>query len=55
MSFLKKLKQSISGATAIEYALIASMIAVAIVGSVSALGVDLNDVFESVSDGLTGA
>ncbi len=50
MSFLKRLAASRSGATAIEYALIASMIAVAIVSSVSLLGVELDQVFVSVSE-----
>jgi len=40
------------GATAIEYGLIASLIAVAIVGVLSALGPKLRDVFSTVSDKL---
>ena len=41
-----------SGATAIEYGLIASLIAVAIITAVTTMGSDLNDTFEAVSDQL---
>jgi len=40
------------GATAIEYGLLASLIAVAIVGTVSALGGSLNGVFTRVAAAL---
>ena len=40
------------GATAIEYGLLASLIAVAIVGTVTALGGSLNDLFTRVSTAL---
>ena len=38
-----------SGATAIEYGLIAALIAVAIIGGVTALGKTANDTFTKVS------
>jgi pilus assembly protein Flp/PilA len=38
-----------SGATSIEYALIAVLVAVAIIGSVSALGTSLQSIFSTVS------
>ncbi|MBA4225805.1 MAG: Flp family type IVb pilin [Hyphomonas sp.] len=38
-----------SGATAIEYGLIAALIAVAIIGGVSALGSNANSTFETVA------
>ncbi len=41
-----------SGATAIEYALIASLIAVAIIGGVTALGTRLSAEFSEVSAAL---
>ncbi len=44
-----------SGATAIEYGLIAALIAVAIIAGVGALGTATNDTFEAVADGITGA
>jgi pilus assembly protein Flp/PilA len=41
-----------SGATAIEYGLIAALIAVVIIGAVSTLGSSLTKTFTSVSTGL---
>lgn len=38
------------GATAIEYGLIAGLIALAIVGTVSSLGGNLDDAFKKISD-----
>jgi pilus assembly protein Flp/PilA len=52
---LKKLQSFVaneSGATAIEYALIASLIAIAIIGGVSALGTRLSAEFSEVSASL---
>jgi len=40
------------GATAIEYALLASFIAVVIVASVTALGGSVNSLFQSAGEGL---
>jgi pilus assembly protein Flp/PilA len=42
-----------SGATAIEYALIAGLIAIAIVGAVTALGTTLSTKFNNISGNLT--
>ena len=44
-----------SGATAIEYGLIAAGISVAIVAVVTTVGGELVNTFEAVEDGLTGA
>lgn len=44
-----------SGATAIEYGLIAALIAVVIIGAVTAVGTGLSTTFTSVSSGLGGA
>ena len=41
------------GVTAIEYALIAALIAVAIIFMVTAVGTSVNNVFEQVSNALT--
>ena len=49
---LKTFYQDISGATAIEYGLIAAGIAVAIIAAVFALGDDITGFFESVSSEL---
>lgn len=46
----KKLWKDESGATAIEYGLLAALIAVVIIGAVSVLGGTLNRTFESVND-----
>ena len=43
-----------SAATAIEYGLIASLIAVAIIAGATALGTSLNSTFQSVSTSITG-
>jgi pilus assembly protein Flp/PilA len=43
-----------SGVTAIEYGLIAALIAVVIIVAVSTAGTDLNDVFNSVAAALAG-
>ena len=48
MKFLKNK----SGATAIEYGLIAALIAVAVIGGVSQLGSQANTTFTSVTDGM---
>jgi len=43
-----------SGATAIEYGLIAGLISVAIIAIVGTVGTDLTAVFQSISDKLPG-
>ncbi len=43
-----------SGATAIEYGLIAALIAVVIIGAISAVGTGLSATFNSVSSHLGG-
>jgi pilus assembly protein Flp/PilA len=52
MSVLKKLLKDESGATAIEYGLIAAGIAVAIIATVQGLGTKLNSTFTSVQGAL---
>ena len=49
---LKSFVANDSGATAIEYALIASLIAVAIILSITALGTKLQNTFNEVSSNL---
>ena len=43
-----------SGATAIEYGLIAALIAVAMIGAVTTVGNSLNTIFGQVSNSLDG-
>ncbi len=52
MKVFKKFMEDDSGATAIEYGLIAAGIAVAIVGAVNALGTSLSGLFNNVSNQL---
>lgn len=49
MNFLKKLKSNEDGATAIEYALIAALIAIAIIAGANLLGGSINSAFSNVA------
>lgn len=51
MTNLSRFLRDERGATAIEYALIASLIAMVIIGGVSAVGGSLNGVFEDAAAG----
>ncbi len=55
MQKLARLFKNESGATAIEYGLIAALIAVAIIGAVSALGAQTGTTFNSVAEGMANA
>ena len=50
--FISKFVSDESGATAIEYGLIAALIAVAIIGAVTALGGNLEATFNNLADTL---
>ena len=50
--FISKFVQDESGATAIEYGLIAALIAVAIIGTVGALGTKISAKFAEVTTGM---
>ncbi|HEY7457807.1 MAG TPA: Flp family type IVb pilin [Xanthobacteraceae bacterium] len=52
---LKRLYENESGATAIEYALIAMCISITIVAAATAVGTSLNTVFDKVGDSLNAA
>ncbi len=52
MQMLRDFLADESGATAIEYALIAGGVSIVIVTAVNALGTSLNTIFTSVSTGL---
>ncbi|WP_086619788.1 Flp family type IVb pilin [Erythrobacter tepidarius] len=52
MTFIKKLFRDEAGATAIEYGLIAALIAVAAIVGMQALGDSLDTTFNNVSDEL---
>jgi len=53
-SILRRLLADRSGVTAIEYGLIAALLAVAIVASVSTVGTDLNQTFTTIASELGG-
>jgi pilus assembly protein Flp/PilA len=55
LNFKKALWKDESGATAIEYGLLAALIAVAIIGAVTLLGGELNETFVSVEGDLNTA
>ncbi|SHG50598.1 Flp family type IVb pilin [Massilia sp. CF038] len=52
MQAIKKFMNDEAGVTAIEYGLIAALIAVVIVAAVKLIGTNLNTTFKSVSDAL---
>jgi pilus assembly protein Flp/PilA len=54
-SLLLRFAQDESGVTAIEYGLIAALIAVVIIGAVTAVGGDLQTVFTSIGTALNTA
>jgi len=54
MNMFKRFLKDESGATAIEYGLIAALIAVVIIGAVTTLGGNLTDIFGRISDRLDG-
>ncbi|WAC60484.1 Flp family type IVb pilin [Brevundimonas sp. SL130] len=52
--FISRFAKDESGATAIEYGLIAALIAVVIITALTTLGGNLSDTFDSVSEKLGG-
>ncbi|MDG6079803.1 Flp family type IVb pilin [Erythrobacter litoralis] len=55
MKFLKQLRRNEEGATAIEYGLIAALIAVAAITAMQGLGEELDTTFSGVDTSLTEA
>jgi pilus assembly protein Flp/PilA len=55
MKFLKKFAGDKRGATAIEYGLIAALIAVAAIGAMSALGGKLSNTVSNVSNNMNAS
>ena len=51
-SLIHSLYRSNRGATAIEYGLIAALIALVVIGAITAIGTNLNTSFNSVANGL---
>ncbi len=58
MLFYRKMRELVadkSGTTAIEYALIGSVVSIVIIFSVTQLGGELYDLFQAVTDKVNGA
>jgi pilus assembly protein Flp/PilA len=55
LKFIKRIKNDDQGATAIEYGLIAALIAVAIITAVTSVGTSLNKTFNNVSTQLNSS
>ncbi len=53
MQYIRDFLKNSKGATAIEYGLIAALIAVAAIGAMSTLGKSLKNTFTNVSNNLT--
>jgi pilus assembly protein Flp/PilA len=54
-NLITRFKNDESGATAIEYGLIAGLVSVVIIGTVTTVGTELTTVFTSVGNALSGA
>ena len=52
MQFVRKMLKNEKGATAIEYGLMAALIAVAAIGAMTSLGGNLTNTFTKVSDNM---
>ena len=52
MKFIQNLRTNEDGATAIEYGLIAALVAVAIIAGITLLGEDLSNTFNEVGNSL---
>ena len=55
MQFIRKIFKDKKGATAIEYGLIAALIAVPAITAMQGLGSSLNQTFTNVSDAMSGS
>ncbi|MFM6832637.1 MAG: Flp family type IVb pilin [Novosphingobium sp.] len=55
MSFVTKILRDEAGATAIEYGLIAALIAVAIMSTIGGLGTELDKTFSKTSSSLSSS
>ncbi len=55
INILNKVRKDESGATAIEYGLIAALVSVAAIGVLTTMGGSLETMFTTVSDAMAGA
>ncbi len=51
-NFLNKLRRDTRGATAVEYAMIVGLVAIATIGTLTTLGTNLSGMFERISNSL---
>ncbi len=55
IDILNKIRKDESGATAIEYGLIAALVSVAAIGALTAMGGSINTMYQTVSNAITAA
>ena len=55
LKFFRRIRKDESGATAIEYGLIAALVSVAAIGALGTLGNSLTAIFSTVASALTNA
>ena len=55
MKFFSKLRRNEEGATAIEYGLIAALVAVAAITALNSLGDEVSQTFQTVSDEMSAS
>jgi pilus assembly protein Flp/PilA len=55
MHYLRRIQRNCRGATAIEYALVASLISVAAIVAMQSLGQNMNNTFQSVNQSVAGS
>jgi len=55
LMLLKRFRTDESGATAIEYAIIAGMLSIVIIGGATSIGSSLVNIFTEVNKGFTGS
>ncbi len=55
IDILKKIRKDESGATAIEYGLIAALVSVAAIGALTAMGTSLNTMLTTVAGAMSAA
>ena len=51
---IRKFAADVSGATAIEYGLIAALVGVVIIGALTLLGPEIGNLFNTITDSLNG-
>ncbi|RMF11598.1 MAG: Flp family type IVb pilin [Alphaproteobacteria bacterium] len=55
IKLIKKLRKNEAGATAVEYGLIAALVTIAIVATLTSLGTEITNTFSGIGDDLSQA